>query len=229
MKISQVYKYAKTRLLSGSIKYGNSNLNRKNRNSFISYSSNATYLVCDNINSVEYASKRLRSSPYVLFDSEGHGKSMNTLSLIQLGNPDADEVFLFDMFRLNNKSQALRHLLGFLSDPKIIKVGWGGKTDYMKLKTIYRTTMVSFLDLQIVDIRRRLHEGETRSRQIKRLSSPSFPETAINSLEIEDVHALSSMDAALIEHQIIDVPRKEGMSSCAFILYYPLPCFIYLY
>ena len=154
---------------------------------------------------------------------------MNTLSLIQLGNPDADEVFLFDMFRLNNKNQALRHLLGFLSDPKIIKVGWGGKTDYMKLKTIYRTTMVSFLDLQIVDIRKRMHEGETRSRQIKRLSSPSFPETAINSLEIEDVHALSSMDAALIEHQIIDVPRKEGMSSCAFILYYPLPCFLYLY
>ena len=43
-----------------------------------------------------------------------------------------------------------------------------------------------------------------------RLASRAFPASVVRSLQVEGVHRLSGMDKALVEHGLVDVPRKEG-------------------
>ncbi|EJD01977.1 uncharacterized protein FOMMEDRAFT_58981, partial [Fomitiporia mediterranea MF3/22] len=168
--------------------------------------------ICDNQGSTSRARRILANAPYVLFDCEGHNSKCRdgseSLSLVQLGTPHAEEIFVFDMLALKDSNRATRSVLSLINSPKILKVGWGGVQDYTTLWRIYNTPMQAFLDLQIVDIQSRIHRREPRKVQISRLASDHFPSSVIEKLQIDGVHALSTMDKALVEHGINGAPRK---------------------
>ncbi|KAL5478235.1 hypothetical protein ACEPAI_2419 [Sanghuangporus weigelae] len=152
-------------------------------------SSASRMFICDNPDSVSRARDFLKEAPYVLFDCEGHNIKMpdgsESVSLVQLGAPHADDVFVFDMLALQKSRRATKNILSLICNPTILKVGWGGVEDFSTLARIYKTSITPFLDLQLVDIHSRIRRGESRQVQISRL-------------------------ATLVEHGLLNVSKKEN-------------------
>lgn len=179
----------------------------------------SNYIICNDAHSVGMARKALQYNPYVLVDMEGHkrnpvNRSNDSLSIIQIGTPGASRVFLFDMRKLRTEDR--RGVLSILAGPQIIKVGWGLPVDYEILRNGYNTTLSSVIDLQIVDILSRSTRGEGERERVARLGWRNMPGEYLlqNGLELDGIHVLNRMDAALQEHGIRGVPLKECRHSC---------------
>ena len=171
-------------------------------------------VICDNPGSVARACGVLEEAPYIIFDCEGHRMRLpcgtESVSLLQLGTPHAEDVFLFDILTLRNHGRATGSVLSLLCNPGgILKVGWGVTEDFSAISRVYNKSITPFLDLQLVDIHSRVRRRETREAQVSRLASSAFPSSEIEKLQIDGVHKLSSMDQALAEHSLDDVPKKE--------------------
>ncbi|KAL5498049.1 hypothetical protein ACEPAH_2980 [Sanghuangporus vaninii] len=172
---------------------------------------------CDNPDSVSQTRDFLKETPYVLFDCEVHKIKMpdgsEGVSLVQLGTPHADDVFVFVFNMIAPSEEPARYDKHTLPDKQrddSFKVGWRGIEDFSVLARIDKTSITPFLDLQLVDIHPRIRRGESRQIQIPRLANRAFPESAVAKLQIDGVHKLARMDQALVQHGLFNVSRKES-------------------
>lgn len=173
----------------------------------------AQITMCTTLESIREAFDLLSKSAVVILDCEGQdlGSSVGTLSLISLGTPESEAVYLIDAISVDNA--ALQTALGqIVSNRSITKVVWDGRMDYSELFFGFSTPMENVLDLQIVDIisRSSTYRQESGYKTMRRLSRWDFPEKEVRKLELEGMHALNSMNSAIREHNIIGAPRKDG-------------------
>lgn len=168
-----------------------------------------THTLCTTTVEIARACLLLRAAPYVLVDCEG-GDSSGP-SIVQLGTPHAEQVFLFDLYTLRNpRDQASHaHLASVLADTRIVKVFWDGRGDYWELCAACGVRTAPAVDLQLVDIYSRAVRGQKHEARLGRLSHRSSPFRLLSRLQLEEVHGLNSMDSAILEHRV-EAPLKDG-------------------
>lgn len=170
---------------------------------------NPTRTLCTTAAEIARACLVLRAAPYVLVDCEGG--DLSGPSLVQLGTPHAESVFLFDLYALRDPrdQDSHAHLASVLADLGVVKVLWDGRGDYWELLAACGVRITPTLDLQLVDIYSRVVRGHTHGARLRRLARVEFPLKLLKKLQLEDVHGLNSMDSAIREHEI-DTPLKDG-------------------
>lgn len=164
------------------------------------------YTMCTNDAEASRACEVLAAAPYILVDCEGC--DMNALSLMQLGTPHAEHIFLFDFLALSSPASRIG-IVELLSNPFIIKVFWDGRSDYWDLRSSCGVHTAPVLDLQLVDIHSREVRNLDRYAHICRLMRKTFPMALVKKLQLDDVHVLNGMDNAIREHRV-DVALKDG-------------------
>lgn len=169
------------------------------------------YTVCITDEDVIAAIDVLLNAEYILLDCEGRdlGNAGGALSLIQLGTPGAEKIFLIDVLVVPHHS--LQRLFNkVLACEKPRKVLWDGRMDDAELYFGYSCALEGVLDLQLVDILSRSLRGENNDRRISRMARSVFPMKELKKLQLEGVHGLGSMDGAAREHGVAGMPPKDG-------------------
>lgn len=178
------------------------------------------FTLCETQESVELAAAALSKAPYVVLDCEGRdlGTQDGQLSILSLGTPHAQEIYVIDFVTLS--PDALQPILSLLAGDKVRKVVWDGRMDFNELFYAFSTAIdTNVLDLQVVDIKSREIRGHTESMRKRRLSRHDFPFPEVLRLQLEDLHRLSSLDYALEEHSVRNVAAKESQYSLRSCLY----------
>ncbi|TDL16867.1 hypothetical protein BD410DRAFT_730761 [Rickenella mellea] len=166
-------------------------------------------ILCDTQDLVDDAVNDLSAADYIILDCEGQQLGMvdGELSLIQLGTPNAQRVYLIDAVVLDRSS--LQPVLDLLADEGKRKVVWDGRQDYSELYHGLGTPICNVLDLQIVDVMSRTIRGEIEQRRIWRLGSRALSNRAVAAMQCEGVHAVNGLGKALQEHGVTGVSGKD--------------------
>lgn len=158
-----------------------------------------SYTVCTTASEAVTACAVLRTAPYVLVDCEGC--DANTLSLVQIGTPHADQIYIFDFIALGPGTPHAA-VVCLLADPRVLKVFWDGRNDYSDLLSACGVRVAPSLDLQLIDIHSRAVRNLGYFAHIQRLLRKTSPMSVIKKLQLEDVHVLNGMDHAIQEHSV---------------------------
>jgi len=138
------------------------------------------YVYCDHPASFANAVFFLRSAPYLILDCEGNnlGRAEGSVTLICVGTPFAEHIFLFDMLSPFLTRRDIDGLLHLFSDENILKIVWDGRMDHLEIWTTYGVSLQGVLDLQVAEVMSRFYirgEGEdARARRLRNhLSIPA--------------------------------------------------------
>ncbi|KAH8112412.1 hypothetical protein DFH11DRAFT_1728596 [Phellopilus nigrolimitatus] len=172
------------------------------------------YTLCTTLESVEQAVQVLSQAEYMILDCEGRelGCTTGAISLICLGTPHAQDIYILDMLSLAQDAHTL--LFDTILSPSENvkrKVVWDGRMDYTESFFTYGKPLENCLDLQLVDIASRAARGERNERRLRRISRFDFPSQQAMKLQLAGVHVLNSMDRALKEHCVYGVPEKSNV------------------
>lgn len=168
------------------------------------------FILCDNEKSTTDAVHSLSQASCVFLDCEGLdlGSQNGALSIVSLGCPHTDTIYLIDVLSLSTSLNRL--VFDLLENKNTMKVVWDGRMDFSELFYGHSTAIdENVLDLQLVDIVSRSARGETEHKRKQRLRG-GFPWHETRKLQLEGMHALSSLDRALREHGVTNVSQKDG-------------------
>jgi len=168
------------------------------------------YIFCDNEKAVTDAVRSLSQASCVFLDCEGRdlGSQDGALSIVSLGSLHTDIIYLIDVISLSPNLNQL--VFNLLENKNLRKVVWDGRMDFSELLFGHSTAIdANVLDLQLVDIASRSARGETEHKRRQRLCG-GFPWREVRKLQLEGMHALSSLDRALREHGVTNVAQKDG-------------------
>ncbi|TDL16874.1 hypothetical protein BD410DRAFT_590104 [Rickenella mellea] len=169
--------------------------------------------LCDTPELVEEATRSLSAAAYIIIDCEGKelGTTEGDISLISLGTPNAEQIYLIDAVALDRNT--LKPVLDLISGEEKMKIVWDGRNDYSELYHGLGAPICNVLDLQIADLMSRMMRGENEERRIKRLASRYLSHFAIGRMQCDGVHALNGLGVALQEHHIIGSSGKDATVS----------------
>ena len=130
------------------------------------------YIFCDHPPSFAHAVNFLRRCPFLILDCEGYdlGRAGGCVTLICVGTPLAEHIFIFDVISPFLTRRDIDGLLDLFTDANILKVVWDGRMDYLELWTTYGVALSHVLDLQVAEVVSRASvRGEGEPQRLKRL------------------------------------------------------------
>lgn len=153
-------------------------------------------MFCDTAATFRFAISILQRSQYLILDCEGHdlGRAGGSVTLICVGTPLAEHIFLFDVISPFLSRLDIAALLSLFTDKNLLKVVWDGRMDYLELWSTYGIALESVLDLQVAEVvSRRTVRGETDAERIKRLKNSYISSAVVRNrqgLSFEGLHAV---------------------------------------
>jgi exonuclease 3'-5' domain-containing protein 1 len=132
------------------------------------------------------------------------GREDGRLSIISLGTPNAEDIFLFDALTLSH--EVLQPILMLFTDEKKCKYVWDGRMDYQQLIDSFGVRLCGAVDLQIVDVVSKgvRYGGEAEEERISRISSRSHVLSQVRQLQTSGVHGLLALrSSAPTEHGVL--------------------------
>ncbi|KAI0685374.1 ribonuclease H-like domain-containing protein [Cytidiella melzeri] len=132
------------------------------------------YVYCDRPESFAHAVSVLRSAPYIILDCEGRnlGRAGGSVTLICVGTPFAEYIFLFDVISPLVTRRHIDGLLALFQDQNIMKVVWDGRMDFLEIWCTYGAVLRGVLDLQIAEVMSRYQvRGEGEDGRLWRLQA----------------------------------------------------------
>lgn len=152
------------------------------------------YIYCDSPATFASALWVLRNAPYVILDCEGYnlGRAGGCATLICLGTPFAEHIFLFDLLSTIITSRDVYSLLQLLCDRSVLKVVWDGRMDYLEILSTYGVALDGVLDLQVVEVASRMTvRGEGERDRLDRLRRSYLPPHLLKKPDqCRDLHAV---------------------------------------
>ncbi|KAI0087170.1 ribonuclease H-like domain-containing protein [Irpex rosettiformis] len=130
------------------------------------------YVYCDRPDSFANAVHFLRSAPYLILDCEGKdlGRSGGSVTLICVGTPFAEYIFLFDVLSPYITRNDVQGLLDLFQNKGLLKVVWDGRMDFLEIWSTYGVALRGVLDLQIAEVMSRYQvRGEEDDGRLLRL------------------------------------------------------------
>ncbi|KZO92999.1 hypothetical protein CALVIDRAFT_286703 [Calocera viscosa TUFC12733] len=166
------------------------------------------YIYCTTEEAVSEATAVLNGSEYIILDSEGQniGRGDGKLSLVCIGTPHAEKVYVFDAVSVTKSAAASGGLTKLLGDENIRKVVWDGRMDYLEVMYTWGVAMKGALDLQIAEIMsREAARGERDRSRLNRLKDGFFSSINVvgNAELFEGLHLVLGMQKCL-EHLGLD-------------------------
>lgn len=149
------------------------------------------YVYCDSPAKYASAVWSLRAESYLILDCEGYnlGRAGGCVTLICVGSPFAEHIFLFDLLSPIISQHDIYPLLQLLCDPSILKVVWDGRMDYLEIFTTYGVALDGVLDLQVAEVVSRSSiRGKGEKDRIARL--PKSYLYSRNSEQYRDLYAV---------------------------------------
>lgn len=156
-------------------------------------SGSVPFTFCDNLTTFTRAIDVLSQSQFLILDCEGQklGRKEGELSLICVGTPLADSIFVFDCLSRALPSYEMRPLWNLLERADIIKVVWDGRMDYLEIQSTYGVHLQGVLDLQVAEVASRfMVRGEEEHHRLERLG---YFRTYEHALEHTGLHALTGL------------------------------------
>ncbi|KZT54187.1 hypothetical protein CALCODRAFT_409266, partial [Calocera cornea HHB12733] len=160
------------------------------------------YVYCTTEEAVAAATAVLSGSEYVILDSEGQnlGRGDGKLSLVCIGTPHADKIFVFDAVSVTKSVATAGGLTALLANENIRKVVWDGRMDYLEILLTWGVAIKGAVDLQIAEILSRAAvRGESDRRRLDRLEDGFFSSVDVigNSKLFEGLHLVLGMQKCL--------------------------------
>lgn len=152
------------------------------------------YVYCDTPATYASAVWVLRNAPYLILDCEGNnlGRAGGCVTLVCVGTPFAEHIFLFDLLSTIISPRDIYSLLQLLSDKGILKIVWDGRMDYLEILTSFGVALDGVLDLQVVEVASRTSvRGEGDKDRLDRLRRSYLPHHFVKRVEqCRDLHAV---------------------------------------
>ncbi|KIP09340.1 hypothetical protein PHLGIDRAFT_333751 [Phlebiopsis gigantea 11061_1 CR5-6] len=152
------------------------------------------YLYCDSPATYASAVWILRNAPYLILDCEGNnlGRAGGCATLICVGTPFAEHIFLFDLLSTIITPRDAYSLLQLLADPGILKVVWDGRMDYLEILSSYGIMLEGVLDLQVAEVASRTSvRGEGEPDRLDRLRRSCLSHSIVKRVEqCRELHAV---------------------------------------
>lgn len=153
------------------------------------------YVYCDSPATFASGVWNLRQAQYVVLDCEGHdlGRANGCVTLICIGTPLAEHIFVFDVISPLLQRNDIDVLLNLLSDRSILKVVWDGRMDFLEIWATYGVALENVMDLQVAEVvSRKTVRGEGEADRLRRLQS-SFVTTQLangKGVKLDGLHAV---------------------------------------
>ncbi|KAL4252209.1 Ribonuclease H superfamily protein [Abortiporus biennis] len=143
---------------------------------------NVQYTLCDSPSTFDYAMQILWRAPFLILDCEGNslGRAGGSLSLICVGSPLAENIFIFDALSPSLTRSDFEPLWQLFRNPRIIKVVWDGRMDFLEIWSTYGVGLEGALDLQVAEVVSRVTmRGEGELHRLERLTHSGFSPHAV--------------------------------------------------
>ncbi|KAI0079780.1 hypothetical protein K474DRAFT_1616836 [Panus rudis PR-1116 ss-1] len=140
------------------------------------------YTFCDSSESFDRAMRILYRAPFLILDCEGNnlGRAGGSVSLICVGTPLAENIFIFDTLSPALTSKHFEQLWQLFRNPQIIKIVWDGRMDYLEIWSTYQVALAGVLDLQVAEVVSRFTlRGEGEPQRLERLTHGPFSRIAV--------------------------------------------------
>ena len=152
------------------------------------------YVYCDSPAKYAHALCSLRTEKYLILDCEGYnlGRAGGCVTLICVGSPFAEHIFLFDLLSPIITHHDVYSLLHLLCDPSILKIVWDGRMDYLEIFTTFGAVLDGVLDLQVAEVASRMSiRGEGDRDRLARLPRSYIPYQFLQKSDhCRDMHAV---------------------------------------
>lgn len=144
----------------------------------------------------------LREAEYLILDCEGQnlGREDGILSLVCVGTPHGEKVYVFDAVTLRTVTADMKTFLDLLSDESVIKIMWDGRMDYLEILLTFGIPLAGVLDLQIAEVvSRSTARGENDRDRLRRLQQGFFGFALVRSLSrhFDGLHLIMGMQKCL--------------------------------
>ncbi|EKM53235.1 uncharacterized protein PHACADRAFT_197657 [Phanerochaete carnosa HHB-10118-sp] len=161
------------------------------------------YVYCDSPATYASAVWVLRTAPYLILDCEGYnlGRAGGCVTLICVGTPFAEHIFLFDLLSPLITGRDIYYLLHLLCDPTLLKVVWDGRMDFLEIITSFGVALEGVLDLQVAEVAsRQIVRGEGDKDRLERLGrSYISQQLAKRSEQLQDLHAVIGLQRCWVD------------------------------
>ena len=156
------------------------------------------YHFCYTPESFDYAMSILSRASFLILACEGNnlGRANGSISLICVGTPLAEHIFIIDCLSPSLTANHLARLWTLFKDRRIIKVVWDGRMDYLEIWSTYGVALEGVLDLQVAEVVSRFNlRGEGESHRLDRLTRGWFSRTALfnHSWQYTGLNALTGL------------------------------------
>jgi len=175
-----------------------------------------TFTLCTTPSSVANAIATLSRSEYLVLDCEGKdiGRKDGVLSLLCIGTPRAEHIFIFDALALTftNASSALGPLLNLLRSDRMLKIVWDGRQDFLELLDCYGVGLCGVVDLQIAEVVSRSGvRGENEKMRLSRLATGylSYRVVKEKRKELDGMHIVIGMQRCLEQTRLSNYVMKD--------------------
>jgi len=159
-------------------------------------SGSVPFTFCDNLPAFHQAIGVLSRSQFLILDCEGEklGRQDGRLSLICIGDPLAEHIYVFDCLSPALSPAKMWPLWNLLERPDLLKVVWDGRMDYLEIQSTYGVHLQGVLDLQVAEVASRFWKENDRDR-LKRLGYFRLPYGSpySHALEHTGLHALTGL------------------------------------
>ncbi len=180
------------------------------------------YIFCDNPATYASAIWVLRQAPYLILDCEGYnlGRSGGSVTLICVGTPFAEHIFLFDVLSPFLTSSDINSLLRLLGDRNILKIVWDGRMDYLEIWSTFGVTLEHVLDLQVAEVMSRSEmRGEGELHRLKRLPRGfvSLQQAQKQEIQLDGLHAVVGLQKCWKDCGYAEEVGKDRKSSSVMV------------
>ena len=180
------------------------------------------YYMCNTFADCHFAYQILYQAPFLILDCEGNnlGRAGGCVSLICVGTPLAEHIFIFDTLSPALSPRDFAPLWHLFSSPVIVKIVWDGRMDYLELWSSYGVRLECVLDLQVAEVvSRTTMRGEGEQHRLGRLATSFFSKNAVqkHKEQYEGINVLIGLQQCCQESGLGDEfvkDRKFFKSSC---------------
>lgn len=140
------------------------------------------YIMCNNSADCHFAYTILYRASFLILDCEGNnlGRAGGCVTLVCVGTPLAEHIFLFDMLSPALSPNDLAPLWQLFSSRAILKIVWDGRMDFLELWVSYKVRLECVLDLQVAEVvSRSTMRGEDEEHRLARLAATYFSKVAV--------------------------------------------------